>query len=268
MNSVTAAPADKAVIAGSFSRAACLYDCYADHHRIIARRLMDFAPSGPAPVSILEIGCETGIPTEKLLRCFPDSFLTALDISSGMVDRCRRKLRRSSKLSFIVSDAENYCSEVSGFDLVAASCSLQWIRDRSGLTENIHELLSEGGMYLLAIPVRGMLHELEESCRQGARRAMRQLDLDTEDEWIDRLSNYGLEIFRNSVESITCEYGNPLEVLRAIRGIGAVVEQGSARLNPADMRRMSNYYLKHFRIGGHGRVSSTYRILYVQGRKS
>ncbi len=267
MNSVNTVLPDKAAVEYSFSEAAILYDRYADHHRIIAERLMDFVRSDAVAGSILEIGCGTGILTEKLLDRFPDSNVTALDISRDMVDRCRSKLNLSGRLFFLVADAEEYCRRGNRYDLVVSSCSLQWFHDRRRFIESIFTMLQAGGWCLLAIPVRGMLHELMESCVCGARKMMRQLDLDTGEEWITRFKDSGMDILSSSVESVSCEYNHPIEVLKAIRGIGAGIGQSPAFLKPSDMKRMMEYYRRHFQVDSIGKVSSTYRILYIIGRK-
>ena len=267
MNSVNTALPDKATVEYSFSEAAILYDRYADHHRIIAERLLDFVRPGAVDGSILEIGCGTGILTEKLFDRFPDSNVTALDISRDMVDRCRSKLSFSSRISFLVTDAEEYCRRGVRYDLVVSSCSIQWFHDRSRFIESICTMLRAGGSCLMAIPVKGMLHELVESCICGARTVMRQLDLDTGEEWKTRFENSGMDILASSVESVSCVYSHPLEVLKAIRGIGAGIDQSPAFLKPGDMKKMTEYYRRHFQVDSFGKVSSTYRILYIIGRK-
>jgi malonyl-CoA O-methyltransferase len=267
MNSVITVSPDKTVIKSNFSKAAGLYDRYADHHRIIARRLIDFVPPDAAAGSILEIGCGTGILTEKLLDRFPDSLVTALDISPDMVHRCSLKLRRSRRISFLVTDAETYCCNGDRYDLVVSSCSLQWFHNRQRFMESIYAMLPDGGSCLMAIPIRGMLRELEESCFFGARKVMRQLELDTKEKWINRFENSGMNIRLSTVENVSCAYSHPLEVLKSIRGIGACIEQSPSLLKPGDMKKMLKYYREHFQIENRGEVSSTYRVLYVLGRK-
>ena len=267
MNSVNTALPDKTAVEHNFSKAAILYDRYADHHRIIADRLMDFVLPDAAPGSILEIGCGTGILTEKLLDRFSASFVTALDISHSMVDRCRFKLNNSGRLSFLVADAEEYSQSGNRYDLVVSSCSIQWFHYRKRFVESIYASLPAGGFCLMAIPVRGMLHELVESCILGADMLMRQLDLNSGDEWKTRFENSGMDILCSSVESVSCVYDHPLEVLKAIRGIGAGIDQDPAFLKPGDMKKMTKYYRRHFEVDSSGKVSSTYRILYILGRK-
>ncbi len=267
MNSTVTVSPDKTVIRERFSKAAGFYDRYADHHRIIAERLMDFAPRSLLADPVLEIGCGTGILTGKLVEYYPDSRLTALDISPTMIRCCQSKLNRSKNVSFLVADAEVYCRQANRFSLVVSSCSLQWFHDRQRFIDSVYSILPSGGSCLMAIPVKGMLRELEESFVSGTGKTMRQLDLGNEIEWINRFRNSGMDISLSAVENVACSYENPLEVLKAIRGIGAGIEQNSALFNTGDMRRMMKYYLKHFSIDSNGAVSSTYRVLYVLGRK-
>ncbi len=267
MNSLNTALPDKAAIECNFSEAAIRYDRYADHHRIIAERLMGLVRRDIVTGSILEIGCGTGILTEKLLARFPDSDVTAMDISQDMVDRCKSKLSLSSRISFLVADAEEYCIGGNRYDLVVSSCSLQWFHDRRRFVDRIYAMLPAGGSCLMAIPVRGMLHELVESCVYGACRVMRQLDMDTGEEWKTHFEKSGMDIVASSIESVSCVYDHPIEVLKAIRGIGAGIDQSQDFLKPGDMKKMTDYYRTHFRVDCLGKVSSTYRILYILGRK-
>ena len=267
MNSVNTALPDKAAVEYSFGKAAILYDRYADHHRIIAERLLDFVRPYATAGEILEIGCGTGILTEKLLDHFPCSNITALDISRDMVDCCRSKLNFSGRLSFLVADAEEYCRRENSCDLIVSGCSLQWFHDRRRFVDSVYAMLKTGSRCLMAIPVKGMLHELVESCACGARSVMRQLYLDTGEEWITRFESSGMDILSSSIESVSCAYDHPIEVLKAIRGIGAGIDQSPAFLKPGDMKRMTEYYRRHFKVDSFGKVSSTYRILYILGRK-
>jgi len=258
---------DKAYIENSFSGAACQYDRYADHHRLIAERLMDIVPADTDVISILEIGCGTGILTGKLLNRFPGATVNALDISPDMIRRCRLKLHYSDRISFLVADAEEYCTEENRFDLIVSSCSLQWFHERQRFTDSIFPMLSDEGKCLMAIPIVGMLHELEESCSRGAGMNMPRLQLDTEDKWMRRFESSGFDIRLSTAESVECTYSHPLEVLKAIRGIGACIQQGAAYLRPGDMKKMAEYYCRHFEMGSSGKVTSTYRVLYILAEK-
>jgi malonyl-CoA O-methyltransferase len=267
MNSAVTALPDKSEVRFNFSKAAGMYDRYADHHRLIADRLIDYAPPQEAIDSILEIGCGTGILSDRLQSHYPDTYLTLVDISPAMVKRCRSKLIPSERLSFQVADAEEYCRAGSSFDLVTSSCSIQWFHDRDGFVRNLRNTLSYNGFCLMAIPIRGMLFELMESCSRGASKPLLQLDLDSAERWISIFNRNGFKTAASSVERVSCIYKDPLEVLKAIRGIGAGIDQGSVSMKPGEMKRMAEYYREQYKVDSDGRVSSTYMVLYFKGMK-
>ncbi len=69
MNSLNTALPGKEAVEYSFGKAAGLYDRYARHHRIIAKRLLDFVRPDATAGSILEIGCGTGSLAVLMTEC-------------------------------------------------------------------------------------------------------------------------------------------------------------------------------------------------------
>ncbi|MBD3276914.1 MAG: methyltransferase domain-containing protein [Candidatus Aegiribacteria sp.] len=250
----------------SFSRAAGEYDRHALHHRAIASRLMNLMPSIEVMESILEIGCGTGILTGKLLNRFPEASVTALDISPDMVMQCRKRLKDSAGISFRVMDGESLCQIRRKYHLVASSCAVQWFRDRERVPDLFREVLKRNGLVLTAIPVQGTFSELEESFRRGAAFSMNGLKLESGEYWHRRFSSAGFKILFSRVEDVAVLYETPIDVLKGIRGIGAVLRSGRKCVDPGRIGAMSRYYRRVF--SDHcGDVTCTYSVHYFCGRK-
>jgi malonyl-CoA O-methyltransferase len=251
----------------SFSKAAESYDEFAHHHREIARRLVSMAGSDGFPDRILELGCGTGILTEKLCIRFPNASITAIDISPSMIEICRGKISGGMDAQFIAGDAEDYLEAASGYEMIASSCCLQWFRTRSVSINAIHRALLPGGECLLAIPVAGMLNELSISFREGAGKEIRKLEMLKACEWERIITCAGFRTLSSSVQRISHFYDSPIDVLKSIRGIGAVIDQGCRAIGAVSVRRMKEYYSRRFAEGDSGQVPSTYEVLLYRGTR-
>ena len=193
----------------------------------------------------------------------PASRITAVDAAPGMVDFCRQRWPGDSLGRFILADAHSFYDQ-GAFDLIAASCSLQWFGDRARVIGRMRGMLSPGGVVLLAVPVSGTLAELAESYRAMVGAAMPGLGWWEAARYIDLMNAAGLPPTYTSVESVRVRYDEPLDVLRAIKAIGATFAgRPDWRPLPAGtVRRMLAHYRKRFG-DVRGRVSSTYRVLYM-----
>jgi malonyl-CoA O-methyltransferase len=256
---------DKRSVEEGFSRAAEVYDRYAHHHRAISKRFMELLPTTPKITSILETGCGTGILTGHLLRRFPSASITAIDISSGMIHMCKERFAGCDRVEFIVADADDYVPE-NEQNLVISSCAAQWLHDSARYPVVISPCLSPRGLLALAVPVEGSLPELVESFRYGALKEMGQLELRTRTQWNSSFLKADLEILFSRLENVCHEYSHPIEVLKAVKGIGASLRRNDPAVDPGRIRKMLSYYRKNF-SSENGCVKSTYRIHYICGRR-
>ena len=262
---MTAVP-DKQAVRESFSKAADSYDSWAEHHRAIAKRLCEFLPPRQAINSILELGCGTGILTGRLRQRYAGAKITAIDIAPGMVQRCRRRFSHDPAIRFLVADAEGFRPDAP-YDLIASSCSLQWFTDRRGSIRRLRTMVAPGGSVVIAVLVQGTLPELTGSYLAATGSTMPGLDYWDADRYIMLLQSAGLVVTRSEVEPVRVTYRDPLEVLRAMRGIGATLT-GEAKAPPlpaSKIRRLLAYYRSHF-VDTAGRAVCTYRVLYLTGK--
>lgn len=94
---------------------------------------------------VLELGCGDGETTSYLLERGAE--VTAIDISSGMVDLARRRMARAhpeANVSFHVAPAENTGFETASFDRILGRWVLHHL-ELDGAAREIHRLLKPGG---------------------------------------------------------------------------------------------------------------------------
>ncbi len=133
---------DKKNIIRNFSKAACVYDKYADVQKLAASELVSRLPKNGFR-SILEIGCGTGIYTELLKTKFSGADLRAIDISPEMIGVAKRKFE-DNVVNFEVADAESFSSPAR-YDLITSNACFQWVQDLPAfLKEYKAKLASEG----------------------------------------------------------------------------------------------------------------------------
>lgn len=96
---------------------------------------------------ILEIGCGTGTFTRKILEN-KASELTLVDISPGMIDQAKRKLK-NEKIVYLVSSLEELKTKTDGkFDIIFSTSFLHHLYDLDEGIGCIKDLLSPNGVYI------------------------------------------------------------------------------------------------------------------------
>ncbi|MFT8326196.1 methyltransferase [Gluconobacter oxydans] len=139
------------------------YDAAAHIQRRCATALTDrIRSTAPAPTSILEFGCGTGLLTAQLVDHFPQASLLATDLAPGMIARARQRLSDET-IRFHVMDAEHPdVSEL--FDLIASSLCLQWFSNRSDGLRRLCDLLAPQGRLMVTTLLQGSLDEWKQAC--------------------------------------------------------------------------------------------------------
>ena len=134
---------NKETIKKNFSRYAQHYDDHCTIQHLCAFRLIDEVRRDSFG-DILDIGCGTGNYTSLLKKKFPKARITALDISSEMVDIARNKLG-SESIDFIIADAEEIDIRKS-FDLISSNATFQWFDDMAGSLAKYEKLINKRGL--------------------------------------------------------------------------------------------------------------------------
>jgi malonyl-CoA O-methyltransferase len=264
---------DKQIIAANFSRAAPNYDKAAEAQRRMAEMVAGILP----PVSVLpeldgtivELGCGTGLLTEKLIEKYADTEIRAIDLAPGMIEYCRNKFGQHSGITFQVADAEQYIP-ITAAALVTSNCSFQWLHDQQQVLRRIHEYLLPGGFFALGAMLAGSLPELHESYAAAVGRSPASLPLWTESEYRKSIALSGFRVLPQSrVEAFRVEHRSAHEALRVLKEIGATLppRAGELPLSPGVLRRLENHYRSRYTDPVTGRVRSTWRAFIILAEK-
>ena len=132
---------DKKLIRLRFEQAAATYEQNATVQHWVAEQLLallDKAVPGLAPAQVLEIGCCTGLLTERIIARYPDlSRLTISDLVAAFEQCvCRRIGPRAEKIAFIAGDIETVALP-SQYDLIISSSTLHWVHDLPRLCDKL-----------------------------------------------------------------------------------------------------------------------------------
>ena len=142
----------KARSKAAFDEQAPIYDegMQGDHARALypcileeARRAMEGIP---AP-SVLDVGCGTGMLSERLLGAFPSCRLTGVDLSPAMVERAR--VRLAGRAEVREADAERLPFHDGAFDLVVCNDSFHHYPDPDRAAFQMWRVLRKGGALVL-----------------------------------------------------------------------------------------------------------------------
>lgn len=104
-----------------------------------------------SPEKILDIGCGPGNSTAMLSRFFPDADILGIDASESMLNHA---LEKHPELSFRKCNVPEDLSSLSdSYDLVFSNACIHWIPDQKKLLHNILEMMPDGGILAVQIPL-------------------------------------------------------------------------------------------------------------------
>jgi malonyl-CoA O-methyltransferase len=141
-----------------FDRAAAGYHAAAGIQARVADQLMAELPA-IEPGRILEIGCGTGLLTERLAARYPDRPLEAMDLSPAMVREAARRLAGEPHVIFFAADIRRLRRKAR-YDLAVSSSALHWATPLETAFRRIAVALAPGGWFVAALMTEGTLGEL------------------------------------------------------------------------------------------------------------
>ena len=255
----TSVIADKRLVRLRFEQAAATYEQQAQVQVLVADRLLDLLhtiiPSPPAE-RILEIGCCTGLLTEKITDRFPGlTHLTASDLVDSFAHCVAQKTGHlASKVLFLAGDIETV-SLPGRYDLIISSSTLQWVHDLPRLCRKLARHLNPGGAMAVALYGRENMREIRAVTGVG----LRYMNL----EQLIAVVQKDFQILAAKQSLETLWFQDAISVLKHLRATGV----NSIGQRPWT-RRQLNSFLGDYRerFSGPRGVQLTYHPMYVIAR--
>lgn len=153
---------DKKKLRHYFNKAALLYDQHSNIQQQAGLTLIELIKTHRTSIQkIIDLGCGTGVTTEKLALAFHHQKFYAIDIADQLLEQAKSRL---VPLGICVSaaDFEEYNSSGQVFDLAFANMALQWSNNLSALFTRIYSILENNGLLAFSLPLVGTLTELSD----------------------------------------------------------------------------------------------------------
>lgn len=217
----------QARVANAFSRTASRYEGRARAQRAIGELLW---PSLPAQARcVLDVGCGTGVWTRRLAERYPHAALHGLDIAPGMLAEARKHQRVD--IDWHLGDAAALPFQAGGIDLVFSNLALQWCLDLEGVMHELYRTLTLGGQAHITTLLPGTLDEIARAWQ----RPEALLLLAPLDDIRQAVDASGLRLVSQTQRTLRFFYTDLSAVQASIKGIGAQVGRGQARVTREDI---------------------------------
>jgi len=250
-----------------FSRAAASYHPRARVQTQVADALLRLIEPGPPPDRVLEIGCGTGVLTERVLARWPAVRVDALDASEGMLARMRERFAGLERLRCMAGDVRTFVPE-RPYPVVFSSSALHWVFPVRDAVAGLRRLLARRGQAVLALMLDGTLCELHAVRRDIAPGKRPPTSLPSEPEVREALRSTGLTLETAQTAILREPHASAADFLQSLRLRGVTagpVSVGAAPLARGELRRViAEYQRRH--AAADGTVHASYHVLYVRAR--
>lgn len=121
-----------------------------DSPKIIAQILSDFLSSSiNEKITILDLGCGSGLCGKYIKKIFKKSHITGVDISAKMLENAKKK---NVYDRLIKCDIDNcFCNEKYKFDAVVASDVLTYFGELDSIFKKVVSILNEKGVFVFTV---------------------------------------------------------------------------------------------------------------------
>lgn len=254
---------NKEIIKNNFSRSASQYDKYCEVQKIIAQRLIKKIPSHTFG-NILDIGCGTGNYTDLLKSKFPHSNLSAIDISSNMINIAKKKLGNYNNIKFLVADAETPAFNET-FDLITSNSALQWFNHLPVCLRKYKNLLQKNGQIYFSLFGPTTFIEIRKILKDFFSKEL----LTPTSEFItaSEISNILNSIYKEvgiETELIRKEFNSLLQLFKHIKYTGTQGEGLDKKFlwTPNKVKNLEQEYRRQYKT-----IRVTYEVIFCEGRK-
>ena len=247
--------ADKSRVRHSFFKSMYSYNQHAEAQTRMAEELLEalwrIHPAGFGRA--LEIGCGSGLLTERFLKRFAVETFVANDLveECGMLVEDIFQQHSSGDFTFAGGDIETLADLPGKLDLILSNATFQWLHDFDGFLARLKTALKPGG--LLAFSTFG-----PENCREIREVTGNSLTYRPFQNVLASLQAH-FEVAFSNEETVPLHFASPMDVLRHLRLTGVNGVSSQKAWTKADLAHFEQAYREHF--GEFNRVPLTYHPL-------
>lgn len=257
---------NKQAIQASFSKAAMVYDQFADLQRDIGRQLLTLVSKQRNDRRmILDLGCGTGYFSELLASLKVDNQITCFDLSAEMLNKSKQ--REIKQCTYVQGDIDHNPFQSEQFDLVFSNLVMQWSAELKYALQQIQQTLKPQGAFYFSTLLVGSLHELEQAWLNVDKETHINHFLTKEQVHL-AVSAAGFSTFTLFTEKRVKKYKSVLELMQALKGIGAnhVHGRNQGGLKGRQLLQKLEQGYNTFRDHA-GLYNLTYQVCYVEAYK-
>lgn len=246
---------EKKQIRNHFARAVATYDSHAVIQGKVAEQLLERVKvhGGQAVHSVLEIGCGTGVLTEKLITSHPQiNLLHVNDLVPDFKGVLEEKICFSGEFSFISGDIET-APLTDSYDLIISSSTFHWIHDFKSLSKKLGRHVKPGGMLAFATYGPDNLTEI----RTLTGRGLEYLSM----EQVVSVLAADFVVMEAVQSREYCYFSDPQAVLKHLRLTGVNASRGAAWTR----KKLQMFVDEYKRLPGAtgSEVRLTYQPMYI-----
>ncbi len=240
----------------SFDAASHTYDDYAWIQRITADTVANHPLPAP-PRRILDVGCGTGILTQKMAQKYPQSHIDAIDPSPNMSARCHgRGLPRVRVVTMALNDMDPSPQ----YDYVVSNAALQWTPMADSF-RHIRDLLQPQGVFYAAIYGRHTAVEWDRVLQDVGRPCVRPAHRFLTHDDLRQLGGAYWPHWSVTTTRITQTFPSVIAALKSQKYTGVTQKATQNGLwTPRLITRLTEAFHRHY-----GAIQISYEIHYAQG---
>ena len=252
---------DKRQIRQSFANAAQSYDAMAVLQRQVGRELIAKL-SLPQEALVVDVGCGTGFFTQQLRDRGKLKNIIALDIAMPMLLKTRQRL--NDNIPLLCADVEQLPIASFSIDGIVSNLVIQWCQGLEQLFVDVQRVLRVHGQFAFSTFGESALCELKSAWAQ-VDDYPHVNDFCSLPEIKQFMLKAGFLDVQLESHIYQVKYDSVIELMRELKGIGAH-NVSQARNKQLTTKRNLQALLEAYPIGGDGKITASYEIIYVQAK--